>query len=59
MNTTQWIYKIPCFNKILSNVRYFSDRKRKIMNGTEYIRRKTVSKCKILTINMRLSQKIK
>ncbi|ETW35264.1 hypothetical protein PFAG_04034 [Plasmodium falciparum Santa Lucia] len=41
MNTTQWIYKIPCFNKILSNVRYFSDRKRKIMNGTEYIRRKT------------------
>ncbi|KOB89554.1 hypothetical protein PFDG_05103 [Plasmodium falciparum Dd2] len=41
MNTTQWIYKIPRCNKILSNVRYFSDRKRKIMDGTEYIRRKT------------------
>ncbi|VWU48669.1 conserved protein, unknown function [Hepatocystis sp. ex Piliocolobus tephrosceles] len=33
--------KFSTMSRFLTNVRYFSDRKRKIMNGTEYIRRKT------------------
>ncbi|CAD2114174.1 hypothetical protein PVSEL_1405440 [Plasmodium vinckei] len=41
MNGINIIPKFPSVPKLLAIVRYFSDRKRKIMNGTEYIRRKT------------------
>ncbi|CAI7723707.1 conserved Plasmodium protein, unknown function [Plasmodium vivax] len=41
MNGISMIVKMANVPKLLAQVRCFSDRKRKIMNGTEYIRRKT------------------